>query len=291
MNVRWNERVAAAAAAAAAAGDSDTATVSTATPRKEARRQIFAAEIRKVFRMPLDASGGLLRLHQGSHSMVDYAIDFHTQALMSEGNKPAQVDAFLLGLASYAKDELVSHDLPSSLDDIIELVSRIDRCIQARRRGRRSDHLPASRPSALPRPPSPPAGQPMREEVLLFICPSSQTSSNFLLACMPFMDKGERRTGGKKRKRGGISVPTTLREGYCLRAYPGRDAEGLNLPEPIHSDRERDLRETRTTKTVCDKAEAPQSERSEIKCDIFHLFVNASLAAHSLETTVGLLPS
>ncbi|CAB1437979.1 unnamed protein product [Pleuronectes platessa] len=51
------------------------------------------------------------------------------------------------------------------------------------------------------------------------------------------------------------------REGYCLRAYPGRDAEGLNLPETIHSDRERDLRETRTTKTVCDKAEAPQSER------------------------------
>ncbi|TNN77904.1 hypothetical protein EYF80_011827 [Liparis tanakae] len=50
-------------------------------------------------------------------------------------------------------------------------------------------------------------------------------------------------------------------------AYPGRDAEGLNLPEPIHGDRERDLRETRTTKTVCDKAEAPQSERSEIKSE------------------------
>ncbi|KAG7220496.1 hypothetical protein INR49_018064 [Caranx melampygus] len=45
------------------------------------------------------------------------------------------------------------------------------------------------------------------------------------------------------------------------------DGEGLNLPEPIHSDRERDLQETRTTKTVCDKAEAPQSERSEIKLE------------------------
>lgn len=101
--------------------------------------------------------------------------------------------------------------------------------------------------------------------------------------------KDERSRTGKKKE--GISVSTTLREGYCLWAYPGRDAEGLNLPEPIHNDRERDLRETRTTKTVCDKAEAPQSERSEIKCDIFHLFVNASLAAHSLETTVGLLPS
>ncbi|KAK1897309.1 Valine--tRNA ligase [Dissostichus eleginoides] len=97
------------------------------------------------------------------------------------------------------------------------------------------------------------------------------------------------RTGGGGKK--AESVSTTLREGHCLPAYPGRDAQGLNLPEPIRGDRERDLRETTTTKTVCDKAEAPQSERSEIKCDIFHLFVNASLAAHSLETTVGLLPS
>lgn len=116
---------------------------------------------------------------------------------------------------------------------------------------------------------------------------------------MPFKDKDERsgtggggvEGGGVREEKGGISVSTTLREGHCLRAYPGRDAEGLNLPEPIHGNRERDLRETRTTKTVCDKAEAPQSERSEIKCDIFHLFVNASLAARSLETTVGLLPS
>lgn len=124
----------------------------------------------------------------------------------------------------------------------------------------------------------------------LFISLSSNGSTNFLPAHMPFKDKDERSRAGAKKK-GGISVSTTLREGHCLRAYPGRDAEGLNLPEPIHGDRERDLRETRTTKTVCDKAEAPQSERSEIKCDIFHLFVNASLAAHSLETTVGLLPS
>lgn len=82
-----------------------------------------------------------------------------------------------------------------------------------------------------------------------------------------------------------------LRAGHCLQAYPGKVAEGLNLPELIHGDREQDLRKTRTTKTICEKAAAPRSERSEIKCDIFHLFVNASLAAHSLGTTVGLLPS
>lgn len=111
---------------------------------------------------------------------------------------------------------------------------------------------------------------------------------------MPFKDKDERsrETGGVEyKKTGGISVSETLREGHCLQAYPGREAKGLNLPEPIHGDRELDLQEIRTTKTVCDKAEAPQSGRSEIKCDIFHLFVNASLAAHSHETTVGLLRS
>ena len=74
-------------------------------------------------------------------------------------------------------------------------------------------------------------------------------------------------------------------------SLPSEDLEGLNLPQPIHGNQELDLQETRTTKTVCDKAEVPHAERSEIKCDIFHLFVNASSAAHSLEMTVGLLPS
>ncbi|KAF7645929.1 hypothetical protein LDENG_00196170 [Lucifuga dentata] len=43
-------------------------------------------------------------------------------------------DAFLNGLADYIKDELVSHDLPTTLDGLIELATRIDLCIQARRR-------------------------------------------------------------------------------------------------------------------------------------------------------------
>lgn len=40
----------------------------------------------------------------------------------------------------------------------------------------------------------------------------------------------------KKKK---ISV--SLKEGHCLQAYPEREAEGLNLPELIHTDRELDL--------------------------------------------------
>lgn len=75
---------------------------------------------------------------------------------------------------------------------------------------------------------------------------------------LPFKDKQNRVIYAE-------SVRTTLREGHCLPAYPGKDSECLNLPEHIRADWEQDLRETRTTKIVCDKAEAPQSERSEIR--------------------------
>ena len=95
----------------------------------------FTTELCKVFgiasRGP-DTSGGLLGLRQGSCSVTDYAIDFRIRARRSEWNQAAQVDAFLLGLADYIKDELVSYDLPASLDEIIALASRVDRRIQAR---------------------------------------------------------------------------------------------------------------------------------------------------------------
>ena len=57
---------------------------------------------------------------------------FRIQAQPSEWNQATQIDALLLGLADYFKDELVSHDLPSSLNDIFELVSRVERRFQAR---------------------------------------------------------------------------------------------------------------------------------------------------------------
>lgn len=99
----------------------------------------FSAELQKVFgpvsRGP-DAAGGLLGLKQGTRSVVDYAIEFRIQARQSEWNHPAQIDAFLLGLADYIKDELVSYELPRSLDGVIALVTRLDQRIQGRRRGR-----------------------------------------------------------------------------------------------------------------------------------------------------------
>ena len=117
--------------------------------------QTFAAELRKVFgeasRGP-DASGGLLGLNQGSRSVADYSIHFRTRASSSEWNQAAQCDAFLMGLADYIKDELISYDLPTTLDGIIELASRIDRPIQARQQekhqGLAGRRQPAPSPAA-----------------------------------------------------------------------------------------------------------------------------------------------
>lgn len=116
----------------------------------------FAAELRKVFgpvfRGP-DATGGLLGLRQGSRSATDYALEFRVRARQSEWNSAAQNDAFLLGLSDYLKDELVSYELPSSLDGLIELVTRLDQRIQSRRRERRrgfAGHRPASYPCPPP---------------------------------------------------------------------------------------------------------------------------------------------
>ncbi|TWW62375.1 hypothetical protein D4764_04G0010220 [Takifugu flavidus] len=77
--------------------------------------QAFSAELCKVFvavSLGLDATGELMSLKQGSRPIADYAIDF----------------------PPYIKDALVSFDLPPSLDGLIELTSRLDRRIQARRR-------------------------------------------------------------------------------------------------------------------------------------------------------------
>uniref|UniRef100_A0A8C5EI19 ribonuclease H n=1 Tax=Gouania willdenowi TaxID=441366 RepID=A0A8C5EI19_GOUWI len=98
------------------------------------------------------AGGGLLGMRQGTRTVSDYSIDFRTRALQSQWNAAAQTDAYLLGLNDYIKDELVSHDLPSSLDKLIELATRLDRCIQARRQEKRH-RIPERLPVPRPRPP------------------------------------------------------------------------------------------------------------------------------------------
>ncbi|TWW76988.1 hypothetical protein D4764_12G0003780 [Takifugu flavidus] len=99
--------------------------------------QAFSAELRKIFgpvSLGPDATGGLMSVKQGSRPIADYAIDFRTRARLSDWNPAAQCDAFLNGLAPYIKDALVPFDLPPSLDGLINLTSRLDRRIQARRR-------------------------------------------------------------------------------------------------------------------------------------------------------------
>ena len=90
-----------------------------------------------------------MNIRQGNRTVAEFSIDFRTLARRSEWNAAAVVDAFFHGLADYIKDELVSHDLPESLDEAVALAVRIDRRVQARRRekGRQSQPFTRTRSS------------------------------------------------------------------------------------------------------------------------------------------------
>uniref|UniRef100_A0A8C4DQ98 ribonuclease H n=1 Tax=Dicentrarchus labrax TaxID=13489 RepID=A0A8C4DQ98_DICLA len=91
--------------------------------------QSFANELRRVFGTgSLGANAGreLLDLVQGSRSVTDFAIDFRTKAPMCDWNPAALRDVFMRGLAGYMKDELVAYELPSTLEGLIELATRLD---------------------------------------------------------------------------------------------------------------------------------------------------------------------
>jgi len=89
-----------------------------------------------------DAARGLMTLCQGDRSVPDFAIDFHTRARQSDWTSSVLCDAFLHGLADTVKDKLVSSDLPSTLDDLIQLVIKVDLRIRARRQRTPGRHLP-----------------------------------------------------------------------------------------------------------------------------------------------------
>lgn len=115
----------------------------------------FSAELRKVFGQGLQLTdvSGLLSVCQGEQSVFDFSVDFRTKARLSNWNQGALRDAFLHGLADYIKDELVSHALPSSLDDVIALATNINLRIRARKREKRQSNpthsaLSASRSSS-----------------------------------------------------------------------------------------------------------------------------------------------
>lgn len=129
---------------------------------------LFAEEMLKVFDLDsptAEASRELFRIRQGRRSVADHSIDFRTLARRSSWNTPSLVDAFLHSLADYMKDELVSHELPSTLDEAIALAVRIDRRIQTRRRERgRQDPPTTGIRRNLSGPPSSPATQPSQRD-------------------------------------------------------------------------------------------------------------------------------
>lgn len=119
----------------------------------------FAKEMLKVFDLDsstAEASRALMTIRQGNRTVADFSIDFRTLARRSSWNEAAQVDAFLHSLADYVKDELVSHDQPSTLDETIALAVRIDRRIQTRRRekGRSTQTSVRTLSHSVVRPPS-----------------------------------------------------------------------------------------------------------------------------------------
>ncbi len=85
-----------------------------------------------------EASRQLLTLHQGRRSAADYAIEFRTLAATCEWNEQALTARFLEGLSGEIKEEILTRDLTSRLDQLVELAIRLDKCFELRRGARTS---------------------------------------------------------------------------------------------------------------------------------------------------------
>lgn len=92
------------------------------------------------------AAAALTRLTQDKSTVTDYAIEFRTLAVSSEWNDTAQKAQFLRGLNESIQDEIASHDLPTSLEGVIDLALRVE-ARHRQRRVRRSFHHLFSDPS------------------------------------------------------------------------------------------------------------------------------------------------
>ena len=109
--------------------------------------------MKKVFDHPVrgrDTSKRLLSLHQGSHSVAEFSVEFRTLATESGWNDEALQGFFLSGLSDTVKDELAARDESTSLDELIPLAIRLDNRLRECRRER------DSRPSLFSSRPTPP---------------------------------------------------------------------------------------------------------------------------------------
>ncbi len=100
---------------------------------------LFTNTLTQIFQtvtLGREAAKALVTLRQGRRSVSDYAIDFRTLAADSGWNQLALVDAFFNGLSERLKDHLTPLDLPSELEALIALASRIDKRLLQRERMR-----------------------------------------------------------------------------------------------------------------------------------------------------------
>lgn len=89
--------------------------------------------------------GGLVDLCQGETTFTDYSIQFQTLVAECNWNMEAQWDNFLHGLADRIQNEIYALDLPTTLDDLIDLAIRVDTWLQRSQSSRLSavERIPA----------------------------------------------------------------------------------------------------------------------------------------------------
>ncbi|XP_070688265.1 uncharacterized protein [Pempheris klunzingeri] len=120
--------------------------------------RLFQDTLSRIFDHTSQASRALLRHKQGMGSVIDYAIGFRMLAADCGWNTPALVDAFFNGLAEPIKDQLASFELPTGLEDLIDMANRVDSRLRNRAGERRRASSqpvgypgPSSKPSEFPR--------------------------------------------------------------------------------------------------------------------------------------------
>lgn len=120
------------------------------------------------------------------------------------------------------------------------------------------------------------------------ILPNIQKCKQTILTSEYFSTKAQ-----LQREKGKRFLPSLPASGFTniykrspIETYLGSNERDLKPSQAISNVQLGNLKQ-RVTETVCDKVDTQYSGQREINCDIFHLFVNASLAVHSLKTTVA----
>ncbi|KAF7642549.1 hypothetical protein LDENG_00256090 [Lucifuga dentata] len=99
----------------------------------------FTEEMKRVFDRSVaghEAAREIMLLCQEHRTLTDYAIQFRTLAASSQWNERALYDAFWQGLSDDLKDKLVSRELPATLNQLLDLATRVDIRLHQRARER-----------------------------------------------------------------------------------------------------------------------------------------------------------